>query len=66
MPKTPSKPKVPARIVTSPRPQEAALDSARDAELQALKKRRGFASTFLTRGANLGPASTEKARALGA
>jgi hypothetical protein len=66
MPKTPSAPKLPPRTFTGPRPQEAALDSARDAELQALKKRRGFASTFLTRGVNLGPATTEKARALGA
>lgn len=67
MPTGPSRPRFPAQTQPSPppRPQAAALESVREAERRAIKKRRGFRSTILTRG-GLGVAQTEKKTALGA
>ena len=65
MPKAPSKPKIPARIQSSPAPQAAALESIRESGRQERGRRSGFLSTILTRG-GLGQAATRKKVALGA
>ena len=65
MPKAPSRPKIPARIQTSPAPQAAALESIRESGRQERSRRRGFSSTILTRG-GLGQAQIRKKTALGA
>ena len=64
MPTGPSRPRIPIPKPTSPRPREAILEGVKEEERKQIKRRRGYASTIMTRGM-LGTAQTQKAKALG-
>jgi hypothetical protein len=67
MPSSPSMPNIPAKVETKPvippKPKAAALETEREAIRQSAKKRKGYASTALTSGTELGVASTSKGKA---
>jgi hypothetical protein len=54
-----------ATATPSPAPQAVVLEAVKERERQAMKKRRGYMRTILTRG-GLGAAQTQKAKVLGA
>ncbi len=62
---TPPLPKPREVSLLSPRPREVDLEDIKAEERKRLDRRRGYSSTVLTRGATLGTARTQKARALG-
>ena len=65
IPKMPEIPPFPKPVDISPRPREVDLEGVKAEERKRLDRRRGYMSTVLTRGATLGTALTQKARALG-
>ena len=65
----PKMPKIPTPTPTTtphPRPTSIVTESAKQRARFLMKKRRGFASTMMTRGITLGAARTQRARTLGA
>jgi len=67
MPTGPSKPHIPASVETKPiippKPRAAALETEREAMRQSAKKRKGYSSTVLTSGLDLGESLTSKGKA---
>ena len=67
--RSPSMPKIMQRAgipsTPKPRPREVNLEAIKAEERKRLDRKKGFSSTVLTRGIQLGTARTQKARTFG-